>query len=776
MLRRLSQVLACLLVLLAAVAGWTWVRVRASLPQVDGQLTTPGLSAAVTVTRDALGIPTIAADSFHDAVLAHGFVHAQDRFFQMDLSRRGTAGELAELFGERALEADLRVRRRQRRRAAARLLASLDPEARGLVEAYTVGVNAGLSALGAPPPEYLLLRLDPEVWLAEDTLLVNLGFFDMLSSHHRREKPLAVMEAVLPLGLVDFLTPSTSRWDSPLIEDETGGWSPFEIPGPGVVDLRGLEPASFDQDVVRPAGMALGSNNWAVDGDLTGDGRAILANDPHLGLRVPHVWHRVEFVIAGRRIVGVGAPGLPGVVIGSNGDLAWGATNSFADQTDFVVVETTSEGGRYLTAEGDEAFERVDEVVAVKGAQSVALDVLWTRWGPVIDEDWQGRPLAERSPVHDVGGLNLNLLGLMEASTLEAAVAVVDSWRGPGQNWMLATADGRVGWVVNGPIPVRRGFTGKTPVSWARSDVGWIGERPGPRLLDPVRNRLHTANGRTVPHDDRPLTHFWIHSGRSQRIDQLLSERDRWDEASLRTVQLDVRSDYHRFAADVVLEVTDAGESDAVIARFRELVEAWDGTADVDESAFDLLGRLADALVDGVLEPLLAPAVGEDPGFVLDWSLADEPARRILEERPEHLVPPPHSDWDAFLRSVVESTAAAVAAEPGGLDRSWAEVRQVALRHPLGGLPILGRYLNMPASGLPGWAGSVRAQTRSYGASMRLVVSPGHEEEGLLHMPTGQSGHFLSPNYSDSHAAWVEGLATPLLAGDPVASLRLVPE
>jgi len=484
----------------------------------------------------------------------------------------------------------------------------------------------------------------------------------------------------------------------------------------------------------------------------------------------------VQFEIDGRRIVGVGAPGLPGVIIGSNEDVAWGATNSFADQTDSIVVELDPEDPQsYRSPDGWQSFDIHQETIAVRGGEAIVFDMRWTRWGPVTGEDWLGRPTVVRTPVHDTGGLNFQLLEMMSARSLEDAATVARGWRGPSQNWMLAAADGRIGWVVNGPIPVRAGMSGKVPVSWASGDGGWGGERGWPQVLDPEDGKLHTANGRTVPHDGEPLTHVWMHSGRSNRIRQLLDESESWDEHRLQALQLDTRSAYHDRFVEWVSEVTTSDEEHAAVRDLVRVVREWDGTAEAGEAGFVAIGRFAEELVDRVLGPLLAPAAAADERFLYNWALADEPVRRLLEERPDHLVPPPYTDWHSFLRSVVEDVANELAAAPGGLDRTWGEARPVTIRHSLGGLPFLGGYLNMPSMPLPGWAGTVRAQTASYGASMRMVVSPGHEESGLLHMPTGQSGHFMSPNYADQHDAWVRGLPVPLLAGEVVVTLDLVP-
>ncbi len=764
------------LVLLLGLGIWVWTRARASLPREGGEVSLAGLDGPVTIHRDELGIPVIVATSLEDAVRAHGFVHAQDRFFQMDLARRATAGELAGLVGARAVEADAEKRRLQRRRAARQLLADLDAADRRLIEAYCEGVNAGLADLGGPPPEYLLLRGEPEPWRPEDSLVLTLSFFDLLSFNHRMERQLAVMEATLPAELVEFLTPSTSRWDVPLVSAEKGGYTPAAVPGPEILDLRSAQPPEIDRDVVRPTGIALGSNNWAVAAQRSTHGGAILANDPHLGLRVPHVWHRVEFEIADRRVAGVGSPGLPGVVIGSNGGVAWGATNSFADQTDIVIIEVDdADPSRYRTPQGWEPFRVHVEEIEVAGGEPASTEIAWTRWGPVTDEDWRGRPLVVHSPVHQPHGLDFDLMRMMQAHTLETAMDVVAGWRGPSQNWMLAAADGRIAWVVNGPIPARRGLSGKYPRSWSDPAIGWDGERPGPRVESPAAGRLYTANGRTVPHSDPPLTHVWMHSARSHRIRQRLDGRPQWDEAGLRGIQLDTRSAYNDFVVDLVQEIVPGDEADVELAGLWEAVLGWDGTAEIDQSGFVAVGALAEALLDAILTPLLAPAAAVDEEFVYNWALGDEPMRRILEERPPHLVPPGHDDWRGFLRSLMSEVAGELAAAPGGFDRTWGEARPVAIRHPLGGLALLGRYLNMPAGPLPGWAGTVRAQTASYGASMRMVVSPGRAEMGLLHMPTGQSGHFMSPHYADSHEAWVTGAPTPFLAGEPVSTLTLTP-
>ena len=376
-LRVLAIAAGLVLVLLASV----YAVLAASLPRRSGEASLPGLASPVAVTLDARAIATVRGDSFLDVLRGEGYLHAQERFFQMDLLRRSSAGELSELFGERALEAD-RAQRPFGYRAHARALrATLPAEQLAWLDAYTEGVNAGLADLRARPPEYWLAGAPPQPWLPEDSLLVVLTFYTMLSNNDAYERAQGVMHAVLPAPLYDFLTPSTSRFDRPVLgttpSDPTGGYLPLPIPAADVVDLRTRRsPARGGLPRVEPPLMGPASNNWAVDATRGAQGRAIVANDPHLSLRLPNTFYRVELEWGDRALRGVSIPGLPGVLIGASNDVAWGATVSNADQSDWVVVEVDpGDRNRYLTPDGYEPFTtRIDEI-AVAGGEPVRVDV-----------------------------------------------------------------------------------------------------------------------------------------------------------------------------------------------------------------------------------------------------------------------------------------------------------------------------------------------------------------------------------------------------------------
>ncbi|HEX6995980.1 MAG TPA: penicillin acylase family protein [Gammaproteobacteria bacterium] len=748
----------------------------ASLPRRDGEAFVPGLSAPVTVELDAAAIPRIRAKTLEDAYRAQGFLHAQERFFQMDLSRRSAAGELAELVGPAALPIDRERRAFQFRKRARALAESLPARHLAWLAAYADGVNAGLADLGARPPEYWLLRARPEPWTVEDSLLVVYAFYTMLSNNEAYERPQAVMEATLAPDVYAFLTPSTARFDRPLFtspDDPTGGYRPQPIPSSA--------PAGPAPDVTRrvvlspPAGGA--SNQWAVGAAHGAGGVAIVANDPHLGLRLPNVFHRAELYFGDRVLRGVGIPGVPGVVIGATDGLAWGLTVSNADQSDWVVVEIDPDDpSRYRVPGGTEAFTVEREVIAVRGRDPENLDVRLTRWGPVVAHDGLGRPLALRATWLEPDGVDVDVLELAFADSVREGLDVVTGWAGPSLNWMFADADGRIGWAVNGPLPVRSGFDGSAPRSWASGAFAWSGFAEPPRYEGGPDDVLFTANNRTLRAEDAArLGRVSMPPYRAKRIADLLASGDRFDEAALAAMQLDTRVEAYDAIRQVALEVLDEHAQDAAVATARAAVAAWDGHAEPDDVGFRVLDAFYDALLERLLVPLLAPALEADPTFVYRWPLADEAMRRLLDERPAHLVPEGYADWEAYLEDVLVDALRELERSDAGPDATWGEVNRLAAAHPLAGLPLVGPWLRLPDVPQAGAPLAVRVAEPSRGAVIRMVVSPARPEAGILELAGGQSGHPLSRQFDDQWQAWHDGAPAPFLAGETVSTVTLSP-
>lgn len=779
MLKRLLALAAGLLVLLL---GSAWLVVAASLPRRGGEAPLPGLAAPLIVELDSRAIGTVRGESFVDVLRGQGYLHAQNRFFQMDLLRRSSAGELSELFGERALPADRGQRPFGYRELARRLRATLPAEQNAWLDAYAEGVNAGLADLGARPPEYWLVGAAPVRWRAEDSLLVVLTFYTMLSNNEAYERAQGVMHDTLPPALFDFLTPSSSRFDRPVLgatpADPTGGYAPLPIPGTDVVDLRQRRAPARGLPRVEPPLIGPASNSWAVAAERGAQGRAIVANDPHLSLRLPNIFYRVELEWPEQTLRGASIPGLPGVLIGASDDVAWGATVSNADQSDWVVVEVDpSDASRYLTPDGYEPFEVRGSEIAVAGRAPERIATRVTRWGPVLDEDWLGRPLALHATWLEPQGVDLDIVGLWAADDVASASALLARWAGPSLNWVLADRFGDIAWVVNGPLPRRVGFDGSRPVSLADGARSWQGRLPPPGALGGRDGVLFTANSRTLPRERADaVSRMWMRPLRAKRIDELLAARPTFDERDFLAMQLDTRAEGYEQARAAILEVVADDEREPELRRARELARDWNGTADVDQPAFRLLHAYYRALTERALEPLLAPAIDADPRLVYRWPLADEALRRLLDERPAHLLTSEHPSWHAFLRDVLREAIGAVTRDGAKLDSRWGESNVLDVEHPFAGaFGPLGRRLALPRAALPGSMVSLRVAAPAYGAVLRMAVAPGAPEDGVLQSAAGQSGHFLSPHFRDQQSDWVDGSPTPFLAGEPVTRFRLTP-
>jgi penicillin amidase len=786
-------------VALGAIALGAWVAVRRSLPRIDGEIAARGLHARVRVDRDGQGVPTIHAEGREDLAFGLGFVHGQDRFFQMDGLRRYAAGELAEIFGAgpdgAVLAMDTRIRVMRFRTVAREVVANLAAAERRQLDAYVEGVRAGLGSLGARPFEYLLLRDAPRPWVAEDSVLVILSLFiDLQADNIAKESARGILRDVLPAPLAEFLSPrGMEEWDAPLFG---GPIAMPPVPGREVFDV-GREPRATPDDTPwdQLEDFVAGSNNWALAGSRTADGRAWVANDMHLHLRVPGVWYRARLDCpdedgSGRRqsVIGVTVPGGPGVVVGSNGRIAWGFTNTQGDWSDLIELDVPPDDpDRYATPEGLRPFDRHREVLKVKGGADVELTVEATTWGPVIGEDHHGRKRALRWVACDPKGVDLGILHLFTSRSLEEALDRANRCGAPHQNIVIADDKGRIGWTILGKLPRRRpGFDGRLPSSWADGSKGWDGYREpseSPRLLDPPSGQLWTANSRV---GDAEILEKIGDGGpdrgaRAKQIRDRLTAMIAATPDDLLSLQLDDRAlflgRWRTLLLDLLTPQNLAG--DARRRTLRDCVEAWGGRASVDSVGYRLVWEFRLRAVQAALSPVTARCRAADPEFRLrDLHTLEGPAWALVTHRPPHLLDPQHPSWEAMLIAVVDAMIERDSAEGATLaTQTWGRTNTAKIRHPLSeGVPWLSRWLDMAADPLPGgWSDMPRIQGPDFGASERLVASPGVEEHGFFHMPCGQSGHPLSPYYRKGHDDWVNGRPSPLLPGPSVGTLVLRP-
>ncbi|NQD37279.1 penicillin acylase family protein [Permianibacter sp. IMCC34836] len=778
-----------ILVLAGAALLWAYWQLDASLPLLDGRLPVKGLQAEVSISRDALGTATLRGRDRVDVARALGFVHAQERFFQMDLLRRRAAGELSALVGKAALDVDKSVRRHRLRWRAEQIVASLPPDQLPILNAYVDGVNAGLDTLAEKPFEYFLLASTPQRWQAADTILAAYAMYLTLQASDG-EVELTRLQAKqhLPAALYNFLRAPGSDWDAPLF-----GEALQASPLPDAASLANWQ-ARLDTpiwDAQRPDAVFPGSNNWAVAGQLTHNGAAMLENDMHLGLQVPNIWFRTRLQYGSaegeRDVVGVSLPGTPMMIVGSNGQVAWGFTNSYGDYSDVISLEQP-DPAHYQTPEGLHELAIVKETIAVKGEQPVALTIEETMWGPVIHTDADGKRYAFRWVAHDTTqAVNFGLLEIERSQNVLQALQLAKQARVPSQNFVAADRDGNIGWTIIGAIPRRIGFSGTEPVSWASGGYRWDGYREPdeyPEVLNPLDGRIWTANARVVSGDALNVLGDggYDFGARAKQIRDDLRSRQQFSETDLLDVALDDRAPVlDRWQQHLLTVLDDAAvQGHPLRAEAREQIAKWRGRATADSVDYRLVRGFRYLLRDALyrawlhelyaINPELKPSALSNHWEGLVW--------QVLQQQPPQFLPQGYANWHDFELAVVDALLGGLTANGHALtERDWGDKNTAAIRHPLSRfVPLVGRYLDAPAEPLPGDANMPRVQAPAFGSSERMIVSPGHEANGLFHMPGGQSGHPLSPFYLSGHEAWVKGQPTPLLPGEPVHTLVLQPE
>lgn len=779
-----------------------------SRPRLSGEARLPGLQAEVSVDRDTMGVPSIHARSRIDAYRAIGYLHAQERYFQMDLFRRTAAGELSALVPG-TLAFDQRFRFFQFRERARKVLDSMPDTDRDLLQAYTDGVNAGLNDLTIRPFEYLLLRAAPDPWLPEDSVLVAYSMYlDLEGGRGRKERSLALMADQLPRAVYRFFCRNSTIWESPIdgsslpilpippendwkfLQDATRPATQAATPAPvspdtlpaGLLASLGTEPGP---DTIR------GSNHWVISGRHTADGAPLLAGDPHLGLRIPNIWYRADFHYpdnAGNplRILGVTLPGVPIVVIGSNTRVAWSFTTMNADTEDLVrLIPDPDNPDAYLTANGSEPIEGVEEVIHPRDGPPQVLKIRRSRFGPIVGEDAAGNPLALLWSGFTDSAFNLawreadramNVYDLRDAAVRQGM---------PVQNMAAADSTGNILWSPIGWLPARQGYDGFLPVRSDDPSWLWRGKLTPdqyPSIANPPGGRIWNGNNRIVGGaaleiigDGLPTDQArgWIIQEKLRQIEQA-TEPDMLElQANNEAVHL---QRWHTLMLSVVEEMDPLPGSR--LRNVKQILRRWEKAAVPDSVSYRLVREFRAGLRDRVLGRLLGHLKEIDSGFSHNHFPIDEPLWLLVSRQPAFLADPELGGWKAELEFVVEEILekAYQETENNIYQYTHGAANTLRMQHPLVfALPALARWLAMPATPMDGDSFCVNAQTPDNGPSLRLVVSPGQEADGILTMPGGQSGHPLSPHFSDQHGDWLYDLAGPMLPGDVHKTLRLHP-
>lgn len=783
----LKRIVSLLLVLIVigSLAGW-WL-LRGSLATLDGDLALDGLSAPVKVERDANGTVTIDAANEADAMRALGYVHAQERYFEMDLMRRVSAGELSELFGPIAIEKDKAQRvHRIRARVRANLAAMADGK-HAVLDAYTAGANAGLAALRTRPWPYLLVGQQPKRWTPEDAALVGYAmYFDLQDASDAHELALWRIKPHLPPALYALLTRDGTRWDAPLVGAPRGD---APLPTADEVDLRKLPGPPAERHAIGSDDIVPGSNNFAVAGQLTADGRAIVADDMHLGLRAPNIWFRARLRYPDQRapggkvdVTGFTLPGLPAVVVGSNTHVAWAFTNGYIDSADWRIH--TACGGANADPSTCVKPTSHAEIIRVAGAAPVEFEVQETEWGPVLHREGD-QLFALRWNGHLPGALGFGLTDLPLAANVDQALAIADHSAVPAQNFVVGDSTGRIAWRLIGPLAQRAPGCAPalpgTDAEQAATCPPWsVATDRAPRLVDPPTHRLWSANNRTQ--DSETLAQVgdggYAFAARAKQIRDGLFAKERFAERDLMAIQLDDRALLLTGWQQLLQDTATRAKTPALQA-LANAAKTWEGHASVDSVSYRVVRAWRLAVHERVAEGLTAPAhaaLGESfemPAFQqlegVVWPL--------VTQRPAHLLSRKYATWDALLEDAAKQVRDELGKEGPIAQRTWGERNTATICHPLAkAIPVVGKaLLCMPGDQIPGDGGMPRVVGPDFGASERMVVSPGHEADGLTHMPGGQSGHPLSPFWGAGHEDWVHGRPTPFLPGKTAYTLTLEP-
>ena len=770
-LRRLLTGLGIVLLMVAAVVtGILWL----TLPPRSQQARIPGLTGPVDIGFDADGIPRIHAASAIDAAAALGFVHARDRMFQMDLMRRAASGRLSEIAGPATLDYDRTMRTLGLRRRAVDDYAALPADTRAVLEAYARGVNAWIAARGRfSAPEFLVLGA-PEPWQPSDSLLWGETMGLWLSYNWRTELSRLALSGRVPQPKIDEL------------------WPPSGGPGQpeaGIAPMRNFARAAGDLLAVGdllsilprfPDPFTLpdtASNEWAVDGHHTATGAPLLAGDPHLAFGFPGIWYLARIETPDGVLAGATAPGVPFLVLGHNGHIAWTFTTTGADVQD-VFIETPAGDGQYQTPDGPRPFTVHEERIKIRGEPDQMLTVRETRHGPVISDL---HPDGDR--ILAVAMANLapgntaaaGLLALNQAKDVEAAGKAAALITSPVQNMLVADRQ-HIALYVTGRVPIRRAGDGAAPVPGDGSHdwTGWASGDQLPHYIDPPSGRLVNGNERIAPANFPVfLGRDWFGDWRSQRIRELLDRSDRLTAADFASMQLDVRSTFARQILPVLLAVPAA--TDDVARRSQALLKDWDGSMTMNAP-----------------QPLIFNAwVHHFFGLVLQQAGIGINDSGPLAEFVAYVLSPAGAHWcggdcTATLQKALADAVRDVAGRFGNnpAEWRWGDAHPAVFTHPvLRGLPILGAFstLSIPSPGddtTIDRGGPAYNQFQSvHGPEYRGVYDLADLDRSLFIMAPGQSGNLLSRHSRDFLTRWRDG-TTITLGPKPdatTATIQLTP-
>ena len=750
----LGAMIAPVILVVLIYAVYAWIGTFLGVARTTGTVSGLGLSAPVTVVRDARGIPHIRASSLHDAAFAQGYATASDRLFQIDVTRRYVLGTLSEIFGPTTLDADQNARVIDIRGIVDREYAHLSSADRDELDAYADGVNAAADR-EPTPPEYRALLAHFAPWRAQDSLAVGFAVvLDLTDSWYDVIMRDAVEREIGPRADAAFFSLTDPAY--PLT---TTGGTPVTVPP--LPALNGMHtPAAVAWNGDSPHD-ALGSNEWVAGAARTVTGRALLANDPHLARRIPGIWHAVDIEAPGEHVAGVAVAGVPGVILGHNDKLAWGMT--YADAVSPRVYTERFDTGPVDTTSRHETFND-------RFGQAKERDYLSTARGFVLEATGNVRHVVQWAPLTDVRSPLAAFLALDRAASIEDAQRALANFPGPSHNFALAQSDGRAAYTVAGLIP-------DDPV-WGRHVTAAAGAVvplrgvPFAQLphIAPARDVLANNSNNVTYAQGYPyrLSPAYSPPYRAVEIARRLHDQARVDVAQSHAIQGDTTSISElEFARMVVAALHRAGaDRDPNVAPIYAALASFDGRFDGTSHGATVAQRVRFVATRDLIAMHLSSGtagsyLADGPSFVT--------LMRALREHPRGWFP--HDDRQAFLVAETRS-AITLYGGPQRIALPYADAYPVVAQHPFASF---GFHL-WDSPPFPGSGGSLSPAVQGLvlGQSFRAVWDVGNWDAGGLDLPLGESGEPGSPHYTDAVAAWLRHDLTPLPFSDKAVAAAAV--
>ncbi len=716
LLRLINVSIAVLALLVLVLIYWFAYR---PLPKVSGTVSAP-VKWNGTVTRDRLGVPHIETRDKGDLMFLQGYVTAQDRLWQMDILRRFAAGELAEIAGPAAVESDKQSRRLRMRAIADAQFTRLTPPDREAFIQFARGVNFFIdSHRGGYAFEYSIPghSYSPRLWTPVDSLLVGLMMYRDLTNTAEADLEKGRLLRAAPRERVETLFPH-----------------------------------------VAGESLSPGSNAWAVSGAHTTSGKPMLANDPHLSVRIPSIWYMIQLKGGGLDVSGASIPGIPGVIVGHNQNIAWGVTNLEGDFMDVYAEQLDLRTGRYMF-NGEQQQARLDHhVIGVYGSAPVTLDIWITNHGPVVFNEG-GVSYSVKWTAAE--GFGFPFLDIDSARNWDEFRNAVAKFWGPAQNFVYADRLGNIGYQASGGMPIRNGFTGDAPLDGASGTQEWKGYVAFgqlPSFANPAPGIVATANQNPFPTDATfGLSGSFADRYRINQILDRLRAKPKLSVDDMLSIQKDVYSAYHHFlAGQVVSAIQHKANSDAAVKEAAAVLQGWNGQMDKDQAS-PFIAELLNYEMGHSLVTALAPKV----------KVARKPRPQVLETllrtRPAGWVP--KDDWDAWLLDCLKSAIEEGRKRQGSPISSWqwGKAQTWKIVNPVGSqFPLVDRFFNIGPVAMSGAETTVKQTGLNFGPSMRMVVDWGNIDHSVQNLTSGESGFVTSSHYKDQWDAYYVGTSFPM--------------